>query len=1066
MASFKSLEEISLSLANFLRLVQPDLDTKPGSVARDILVDAPASEIAKLYGELRNVSNLQSFSTASGSDLDRLAKNIGLVRGTGSFARGTAVLTANDLSADIFIPANTLIASKAGVSFRTLSNVAMNTANSNVFRANALRLRSELDLAGISDVFAVEVGCEATSPGQVGNISRYGLQRIGISGVSNVTNLLAFTGGQGAETDQSFRARALGVFAGANLGTELGYRNTILSDSRVQDALTVSPGDPLMTRDGTQVGTDSDGNAIVISSGTGGKVDIYVQGTQEESISESFIYRDQSGKGDPTDPSNDIILGQRDINPLLDFQQRRRESFKTGKLPFQPVSSVVSISGSESGPNFIEKFTDSDGTVKGNFELIKDVNGFGGSPFGFDKVHFLSNKVTLESSPTSKTGFNSQDALNFSDVREISKITQDIVVLNEVPILDSTDRSLLTLKHTPVKSVTRVENITTGERYSIVSQNLDNSPSNTSGRIRISGSTLPVSTDIVQVSYIWDLNYDQNVDYDSLKSIRPIRTVGDSVDWGYANTVTKEEREILYSIDDGYHLILEHPISKVINVNIAIQESVSNAFGKLVLSNIITNVVSVKNADGLEVFNTRLSNGSFSAYEITLPIDTISVNGDLLFVTYNSKDIFSPEDEDIGTFSGSVIYLETEDYTPGTSVFVDYVANLPSILPSTSLSDLPADGYGNNFTVDSDIVGNQPITYHSTTNQQLRFAPSYLKMNFQGISSVGRVNVQGTSIALIETIVTVRRNSLTLDFSDAVKDFLKTSNIPSQYYLGKLNYVQRVTLSDQAVSSIDYEFDTLNYKVKNATYCPGEGFENSSLDRFSVQLSDTSENLENMPTVGQKLKISFYLINPLASENVIVSSSGLKFSAYKYLYISRISVSSGFVGLSGNVEGTLSIESFTQPSAGTVYFVTYSYIAPKEGERLVVNYNFNRLINDLSFLVERVRPITADVLIKAANVIEVDVSAQIVLTDSVNSSNELVRQNVIEAVSLFLSNGGLGFVVDASDIIAAIATVPNVDRVVLTTFNYSGSKGLRKTISADRSSYIVPGIISAEIEER
>ena len=66
MAIFRNSDTISLALLDFLRIVQPDLDTKPGSVARELFVDAPASELAKLYIELRNIANLQSFSSARG----------------------------------------------------------------------------------------------------------------------------------------------------------------------------------------------------------------------------------------------------------------------------------------------------------------------------------------------------------------------------------------------------------------------------------------------------------------------------------------------------------------------------------------------------------------------------------------------------------------------------------------------------------------------------------------------------------------------------------------------------------------------------------------------------------------------------------------------------------------------------------------------------------------------------------------------------------------------------------------------------------------------------------------
>jgi hypothetical protein len=106
------------------------------------------------------------------------------------------------------------------------------------------------------------------------------------------------------------------------------------------------------------------------------------------------------------------------------------------------------------------------------------------------------------------------------------------------------------------------------------------------------------------------------------------------------------------------------------------------------------------------------------------------------------------------------------------------------------------------------------------------------------------------------------------------------------------------------------------------------------------------------------------------------------------------------------------------------------------------------------------------VLVKSAQTIAVDVDANIVLVSNTNSSAELVRQNVVEAVSLSLSGGGLGSIVDASDIVAVIAAVPNVDRVVLNTFNYTGTTGLRKTISSGRDSYITAGAIDITVEAR
>ena len=80
MATYKTYSQIARSMVDRLRLVQPSLDTKPGSVSRDLFIDIQADEIQKLYGLISLVSDKQSFATASGSDLDKLARNFGFSR--------------------------------------------------------------------------------------------------------------------------------------------------------------------------------------------------------------------------------------------------------------------------------------------------------------------------------------------------------------------------------------------------------------------------------------------------------------------------------------------------------------------------------------------------------------------------------------------------------------------------------------------------------------------------------------------------------------------------------------------------------------------------------------------------------------------------------------------------------------------------------------------------------------------------------------------------------------------------------------------------------------------------
>ena len=59
MVIFRTFNDIIVSSIETLRLVQPELDTKPGTVSRDVFIDTPSEQLANFYNELRNVSLLQ-----------------------------------------------------------------------------------------------------------------------------------------------------------------------------------------------------------------------------------------------------------------------------------------------------------------------------------------------------------------------------------------------------------------------------------------------------------------------------------------------------------------------------------------------------------------------------------------------------------------------------------------------------------------------------------------------------------------------------------------------------------------------------------------------------------------------------------------------------------------------------------------------------------------------------------------------------------------------------------------------------------------------------------------------
>ena len=182
------------------------------------------------------------------------------------------------------------------------------------------------------------------------------------------------------------------LFSGSSVGTQLGYLNAALSVTGVQDATVIGPGNPLMTRDGT-VSEIINGILTVVSEGSGGKVDVVVLGSNDISNTDTFIYQDKSNNNDPQSPVNNFVLGQIPSNTNMSVAQKRVTDIQAGQLPAQPVDSIIQVTGSISGSNFIPYSVDGYGRPSGNYQLVKDTGVYGGSPFGFDTFEWTSNQI-------------------------------------------------------------------------------------------------------------------------------------------------------------------------------------------------------------------------------------------------------------------------------------------------------------------------------------------------------------------------------------------------------------------------------------------------------------------------------------------------------------------------------------------------------------------------------------------------------------------------------------------------------------------------------------------------
>jgi len=741
MVSIRSVNEIITSLVDFFKLAQPDLDTKPGTVARDLFIEGIASPLSLLYDELGGIANKSSLRLVLGSDLDKLAKNFGVVRKQATPASGAVILTFASINAPIPINSGSIVTANNGFSFAITTGTSITPAAINFYRAVASKYRDQLDFAGISDTLAVQVTATATSAGSTGNIGTYSLSRVSIAGVSNVTNVNPFNGGTDQETDASFRNRVLASFSGSSVGTALGYLNVALGTSGVADAAVIEPGNALMTRDGTIVTVAADGTRTVVSEGSGGKVDVVILGSTLIDNSDGFIYQDKSNNNDPTSVKNNVVLGQIAADANKTINRKRIDDIKNGVLPAQPVESILQVSGSVSGSNFAPKSIDYLGRVSGNYELLKDSGVYAGSPFGFDTFHWISNRISLFSEDKIKGQFNGQDSTTFTGVLELPQAQQNVSISNENSTVTS-DRSIIQLLHTPATNVTRVFNVNTGERYLITNQNLDQTGTyNTTGRIKISGNTLPSPSDSLQVDYNWIVSFDQYSDFDGFKNTSNPRSVTDSIDWGLASAIRKER--ILFTKGNNFFTgNSSHPIGtmvsakKILEVDGTVATVTSGTFVNRLsvvidlLPETITaiNSVSFKNSN-TELYDTAQANGLFIVSTqvvgidiffvatIILPTDTAAVNGDSATVILNSQDVFYSTTTQ-GSSGGTQITIPSSlvDTTANNiTLETTYIATISDLF-SSAITNLPTSRAGNGFI----LSNNSGFSNFSTVNTARR----------------------------------------------------------------------------------------------------------------------------------------------------------------------------------------------------------------------------------------------------------------------------------------------------------------------------------------------------------
>ena len=233
---------------------------------------------------------------------------------------------------------------------------------------------------------------------------------------------------------------------------------------------------------------------------------------------------------------------------------------------------------------------------------------------------------------------------------------------------------------------------------------------------------------------------------------------------------------------------------------------------------------------------------------------------------------------------------------------------------------------------------------------------------------------------------------------------------------------------------------------------------------FPATLNNTSTGaVNNLPAVGDEILITFYYTTDNDSENLSYTRIGSLYTNKKFALINQIYVNSGFPSFSGH---QVYCHFFTKPSVGARYTIFYDYLAPKQNERILIQYNYNKLMSDTTFTVENSRPINADVLVRAAKLILLDLTMNVVINANFTSTQTTVLQNLQNQLVAALTTNKLGQTIDQITLINIAQGVQGIDRARILYFNVHGLPGQVLSITANEDQYFQSNTVTINTETR
>lgn len=283
---------------SFAAMLQVD---DPGLTGTSILVAASAYK-----QNLRTALSLSSDAAVQAvidGSFDSLAGNFGVPRlGRRASVVNQTFYTATKPTADLIVAQNALVSSSQ-------NSVAPR------FRANGAAVLPAADAQAFYNPekrrYEIKVQLVAEIPGSIGNLPAGEIDTVasGADGFQTVNDEAAQFG-RDLQSNLELSEVALRKLSSLDTGTEGGYELTAIGTPGLIESLVVKSGDPDMMRDYDEVR----GKHI------GGKVDIWVKGVIERTITETFAFQFQianSVRFDVIDPIN-LVFRARDSRLTVD----------------------------------------------------------------------------------------------------------------------------------------------------------------------------------------------------------------------------------------------------------------------------------------------------------------------------------------------------------------------------------------------------------------------------------------------------------------------------------------------------------------------------------------------------------------------------------------------------------------------------------------------------------------------------------------------------------------------------------------------------------------------------